>query len=138
MPSEVPYTTETWRPLAAEDIATVWELETVGEAYDDGVVEVDLSDIEAEWRQPDFDPSSMSVGVFTNHRLVAYAQVFQGRAEALVHPEHRGRGIGSDELEKVFELHGILTQMLLKLGRELLFAQDLPPHRLQPRRVANG
>ena len=84
-----------WRPLAAGDIVAVWELEAAGEAYDDGVVEVDLSDLEAEWSQPDFDTASMSVGVFTDHRLVAYAQVFQGRAEALVHPEHRGREIGS-------------------------------------------
>lgn len=84
-----------WRPLNAGDIGAVWELEAAGEAFDDGVVEVDLSDLEAEWDQPDFDFATMSVGVFTDGGLVAYAQVFQGRAEALVHPEHRGRGIGS-------------------------------------------
>ncbi len=83
------------RPLTAGDIIAVWELEAVGEAYDDGVVEVDLSDLEAEWRQPDFDPAIMSIGVFLGDQLVGYAQVFRGRAEALVHPEHRERGIGS-------------------------------------------
>ena len=37
----------------------------------------------------------MSVGVFSTGTLVAYAQVFLGRAEAMVHPGHRGKGIGS-------------------------------------------
>jgi len=63
--------------------------------YDDGTVEIDLSDLKAELRQPDFHVATMSVGVFAAHRLVAYAKVFQGRAEALVHPQHRGRGIGA-------------------------------------------
>lgn len=92
------------RPLTGDDIVAIWALESAGEAYDDGVVEVDLSDVQAEWRQPDFDPATMSIGVFWGDRLVAYAQVFRGRAEALVHPEHRGLGIGSALMRWTWEV----------------------------------
>ena len=92
------------RPLTTGDVNALWELETAGEVFDDGVVEVDLSDVEAEWRQPDFDPAVMSMGVFWDDRLVAYAKVFQGRAEALVHPKHRGEGIGSALMRWTWEV----------------------------------
>ena len=68
------------RALTTGDVNALWELEAAGEVFDDGVVEVDLSDLEAEWRQPDFDSSIMSIGVFWDDRLVAYAKVFQGNA----------------------------------------------------------
>jgi mycothiol synthase len=82
------------RPLALEDVSAVYGLEAAGEMFDDGVVEVDMADLEADWLRPDFDPATMSVGVFGAGSLVAYSQVFQGRAEGLVHPAHRGKGIG--------------------------------------------
>lgn len=82
------------RPLGYDDIAAVFALETIGETFDDGTPEVDLGDIESDWRRPDFSPAMMSTGVFHDGDLVAYATVFQGRAEALVHPRHRGRGLG--------------------------------------------
>ncbi|OFW57887.1 MAG: hypothetical protein A2133_01425 [Actinobacteria bacterium RBG_16_64_13] len=83
------------RRLTLGDVPAVYDLEAAGETFDDGIVEVDLSDLQADWGRPDFDPASMSVGVFFAGALVAYAQVFQGRAEALVHPAHRGKGIGT-------------------------------------------
>lgn len=83
------------RPLSLDDVPSVYELEAAGEAFDDGVAEADLSDMEADWSRPDFHPASMSVGVFSSGKLVAYAQVFLGRVEAMVHPQHRGKGIGS-------------------------------------------
>jgi GNAT superfamily N-acetyltransferase len=92
------------RALTMGDVNALWELEAAGEVFDDGMVEVDLSDLEAEWRQPDFDPSVMSIGVFRDDRLVAYAKVFQGRAEALVHPQHRGEGIGSALMRWTWEI----------------------------------
>jgi mycothiol synthase len=92
------------RPLTTGDLVAVCELEAAGEAFDDGVVEVDLSDLEADWLRPDFDPSTMSIGVFLLDELVAYAQVFQGRAEALVHPAHRGKGIGSALMRWTWEV----------------------------------
>jgi len=82
------------RSLTLDDIRDVYELEAAGEAFDDGMVEVELSDLRADWGRPDFHPDTMSVGVFTAGTLAAYAQVFQGKAEAMVHPDHRGNGIG--------------------------------------------
>jgi GNAT superfamily N-acetyltransferase len=84
-----------WRPLEKGDLPAVFALEAAGEAFDDGVVEVDLADLEADWRRPDFDARTMSVGVFGEDGLVAYAEVFLGRAEALVRPDHRGLGLGA-------------------------------------------
>jgi mycothiol synthase len=81
--------------LTAADVHAVYQLEAAGEAFDDGVVEVSESDLEADWSRPDFDPLTMSVGAFRGPRLVAYAEVFQGRAEALVQPEYRGLGLGA-------------------------------------------
>jgi mycothiol synthase len=83
------------RPLEWDDAEAVFRLEAGSEAYDDGDVEVALSDIEAEWRQPAFDLATMSVGVFDTDRLVAHADVIQKRAEAVVAPAYRGRGVGS-------------------------------------------
>jgi mycothiol synthase len=85
----------TWRPLAACDVHAVFELEATAEAFDDGVVEVCESDLEADWSRPDFAPESMSLGAFAAERLVGYALVFQGRGEAIVHPEYRGMGLGT-------------------------------------------
>jgi GNAT superfamily N-acetyltransferase len=84
-----------WRPLTAADLRAVCDLETAGEAFADGEVEIALADVEADWKRPGFDPARMSLGAFLGSRLIAYAQVFQGRAEALVHPDHWGKGLGT-------------------------------------------
>ncbi len=81
--------------MTGADLYGVYALEAAGEAFDDGVVEVSASDLEADWSRPDFDPLTMSMGAFSGPLLVAYAEVFQGRAEALVHPEYRGLGLGT-------------------------------------------
>jgi mycothiol synthase len=83
------------RPLTWDDVDAISRLERACEASDDGEAEIALSDVEAGWRRPAFDPATMSVGVFDADRLVAYAEVFQSRAEAAVAPAERGRGIGS-------------------------------------------
>jgi hypothetical protein len=54
----------TWRPLGMDDIQSVYELETLGETFAEGEVEIALADVEADWRMPDFDPVTMSMGVF--------------------------------------------------------------------------
>jgi ribosomal protein S18 acetylase RimI-like enzyme len=83
------------RPLTWDDVNAIFRLEQACETFDDGEAEIALSDVEAEWRRPAFDPATMSVGVFDADRLVAYAEIFQSRAEAAVAPAERGRGIGS-------------------------------------------
>jgi ribosomal protein S18 acetylase RimI-like enzyme len=84
-----------WRPLTAADTEAIYQLEAAGELFADGEVEIALADVKADWSRPDFDPMTMSLGAFAGPRLIAYAQVMQGRAEALVHPEYRGRGLGT-------------------------------------------
>jgi mycothiol synthase len=83
------------RPLTWTDVHAVFELERACEAFDDGVAEIALMDVEAEWRRPSFDLATMTVGVFDGDRLVAYGEVFRARAEAAVAPSARGRGLGS-------------------------------------------
>ncbi len=83
------------RPLTWDDLDAVFRLEQACEAFDDGEAEIALSDVEAEWRRPAFDPATMSVGGFDADPLGADADVFQSRAEAAVAPAERGRGIGS-------------------------------------------
>lgn len=82
------------RPLTAADLSAVYHLEAAGEAFDDEEVEVGPRDLETDWRRPGFDLASMSVRVFQGDDLAAYATVFKDRAEALVRPENRGRGMG--------------------------------------------
>ena len=81
-------------PLTPDDLHAVYELERVCQANDEGEAAIDLSDIEAGWRRPDFDLATMTCGVFADRALIGYAEVFNGRAEAAVLPEQRGRGIG--------------------------------------------
>jgi ribosomal protein S18 acetylase RimI-like enzyme len=83
------------RPLTWDDLGAVFELEHACETFDDGVAEIALIDVEAEWRRPSFDLATMTVGVFDDDRLVAYGEVFQTRAEAAVAPPARGRGLGA-------------------------------------------
>jgi mycothiol synthase len=83
----------TERALGPHDLEVVFEVERASQRHD-RIQGVGLSDIRAAWRRPGFDPATMSVGVFEDGRLVGYAEVFNGRAEATVRPEHRGRGIG--------------------------------------------
>ena len=84
-----------WRPLTAADAEAVYLLEAAGELYADGEVEIALADVQADWSRPGFDPMTMSLGAFAGPQLIAYAQVMHGRAEALVHPEYLGRGLGT-------------------------------------------
>ena len=84
-----------WRPLTAADRPAVHELVTASEAFADGVAESTESDLEASWDRPDIDLARMSLGGFVEGRLAAYAVAFQGRVEASVHPECRGRGLGA-------------------------------------------
>jgi len=83
------------RALTWDDVEAVFRIEQASEAFDDGLAEIELSDVEAEWRRPAFDLATMSVGVFDADRLLAYAEVFGTHAEAVVAPAERGRGLGA-------------------------------------------
>ncbi len=84
------------RPLQMADARPMFELFAASELADTGEVAVELEDIEGDWQRPSFDLAQESIGVFDGSRLVAAADVYKTRrAEATVHPDHRGRGIGT-------------------------------------------
>ena len=87
----------TCRPLNPADAHAVTDLTAACELHDTGEVQIELEDILGEWQRPSFDLATETVGVYDEQdRLVAYADVFQARrAEAYVHPDVRGRGLGS-------------------------------------------
>lgn len=85
----------TTRPMRQEDVDAVFALTSASELHDDGTTEIDRDDFVADWARPGFDLATMSIGVFDGDTLVAEAETYSGRADATVHPDHRGRGIGS-------------------------------------------
>jgi mycothiol synthase len=84
------------RPLTPADAAATFAVVAAAEEHDTGEVAVELEDIESDWQRPSFDLATESVGVFDGDLLVAAGEVYRGRrSEASVHPQHRGRGIGT-------------------------------------------
>jgi GNAT superfamily N-acetyltransferase len=83
------------RPMTQDDVPGIFIVVSECERAADGAAELAMSDVEADWRRPDFDPSTMSMGVFDGDELVATGEVFKGRAEVDVLPAYRGRGIGT-------------------------------------------
>lgn len=86
----------TQRPLQVDDAQAVFEVMLAQEEQDLDEVMIELADIVGDWGRPSFDVSASTVGVFHGDRLVAYGEVgTAGRCDAAVHPDHRGRGIGT-------------------------------------------
>lgn len=84
------------RPCRPGDVADVFALFAACEQHDVGEVCVELEDIEGDWQRPSFSLERDSVAVLDGDALVAAGEVWKGRrAEATVHPDHRGRGIGT-------------------------------------------
>jgi mycothiol synthase len=86
----------TERPLVPSDAAAVTEVMAAQQLADTGEVSIEEADIVADWQVPGYVVSEHAVGVFEGDRLVAYAEVVDnGRGDASVHPDHNGRGIGT-------------------------------------------
>jgi GNAT superfamily N-acetyltransferase len=98
------------RPLAATDAEAVLAVVAAAELADTGQVAIELEDIQGDWARGSFDLPTESIGVWDGDRLVASGEVFKGRrADAAVHPEYRGRGIGTwvaDWLEECARCRG--------------------------------
>jgi mycothiol synthase len=78
------------------DAHAVFELMAAQELHDVGEVSIEEADIVGDWGRPSYDVSASTVGVFAGDRLVAYAEIMGAdRGDAAVHPEQRGRGIGT-------------------------------------------
>lgn len=90
----------TARPATMADAGVVTDLVMACEDADDSEVMTDHEDVPSEWSRPSFDPSRDVLLVFEGEALVAYAEVHGARwAWGSVHPDHRGRGIGSALVE---------------------------------------
>ncbi|MBF4162939.1 GNAT family N-acetyltransferase [Nocardioides acrostichi] len=86
----------TSRPLAHTDARAVYEVMAAQERHDTGEVMIEEADIVADWQRPSHDLAASSVGVWSGERLVGYGELMGGdRCDAAVHPEQRGRGIGT-------------------------------------------
>jgi mycothiol synthase len=83
------------RPIRPDDLAQAVEIAAACEMEDSGTVEIDPSDLETGWARPEFDLDTMSIAVLEDDRMLAFGEVFRGRSEVDVHPNARGRGIGS-------------------------------------------
>ena len=86
----------TGRPLVMSDSSAVFEVMAAQELHDTGEVAIEEADIVGDWQRPSYDVSAGTFGVFEGDRLVAYAEYMgSSRGDAAVHPDHRGRGIGT-------------------------------------------
>ena len=84
------------RPLTHADARAVHELMAAQELADLGSVEIEEADIVADWSKPSHNLTERSIGVLDGERLVGYAELMGAdRADAAVHPDWRGRGIGT-------------------------------------------
>ena len=84
------------RPLKLDDAHAVFEVMAAQEAVDLDEVMIEEADIVGDWAQPSVDLATSTVGVFDGDQLIAYGEVGPaGRCDAAVHPDHRGRGIGT-------------------------------------------
>ena len=111
---------------------TMQELVAAAETVDVGEPAIEVEDIQGQWARPSFDLATESIGVFEGDRLVASADVFKGRrAETAVHPDHRGRGVGSWLAGWVGERVQAMRQYLLceRLLRETFDAVPEPATR---------
>jgi mycothiol synthase len=75
----------------------VYEVMAAQEALDMGEVMIEEADIVSDWSVPSFDITGSTIGVLDGEQLVAYGEVGAagGRCDAAVHPDYRGRGIGT-------------------------------------------
>ncbi|MEI7057203.1 GNAT family N-acetyltransferase [Nocardioides sp. CCNWLW239] len=85
------------RPLTLADAGAVTRVMAANELATLGEVHIEEADIVAEWQRPSFEVGPATVGVLApTGELVGYAECSGGaRADAAVHPDHWGRGIGT-------------------------------------------
>lgn len=84
------------RPLVPTDAQAVCDVVAAAERVDAGEAAIEVEDIQGDWARGSFDLATESIGVWDGDRLAASGEVFKGRrADASVHPDYRGRGIGT-------------------------------------------
>ena len=86
----------TSRPLQPSESRALFDLIAAQELHDTGSVDIEEADLISDWALPGYDLAASSLGVYADGQLVAYAEHMRNdRVDAAVHPEHRGRGIGT-------------------------------------------
>ena len=84
------------RPLELADSAAVTAVMAASELAVLGRVLIEEAYLLGDWNRPSFDLAASTVGVFDSDQLLGYAEISgEGRADAAVHPDHLGRGIGT-------------------------------------------
>lgn len=87
------------RPATTEDAEAVTALFVASELADNGAVDTTVDDLLGDWARPSFDLASDSLLALDAERVVGYADEFNQRAWVQVHPDARGRGIGTSLLQ---------------------------------------
>jgi mycothiol synthase len=82
-------------PAAVDDVEAVTALVADCEQHDLGEVLIEVEDLVGSWQRPSFDLAEQSALVRRGDRLAAYGEVSDARAQVYVHPDHRGRGLGT-------------------------------------------
>ena len=85
----------TSRAATIDDARTVVDLANAASRFDIGIDSLDLDDVRTAWESPTIDLELDTVIVLDGERVVAAAELDEERAEVEVHPDARGRGIGS-------------------------------------------
>ena len=102
------------RALTLDDAQAITDVIAADERANTGEVSIELADIVADWSRPSSDLGNRAVGVEYDGRLVAYVEAMGGfRGDANVHPDHWGRGIGT-------ELARWLRDMAAELGLDVI------------------
>jgi mycothiol synthase len=83
------------RPPRPDELDEISTLVTLCELADLGEKMITREDIRSLWAQPNFELARDAVVILDQRRIVARADTFRTRVEMSIHPEVRGRGIGT-------------------------------------------
>lgn len=83
------------RPMTENDVEAVTALIAACEIDLDGVSDVHTDDVASNFVRYGFDPALDAVVIRDGKDVVAWADLYNERAEADVHPAFRGRGSGA-------------------------------------------
>ena len=96
------------RAPTLDDLDDVIAVVESSEVAADGVADITYEDLHSDWERPSFELENDAVVVLDGSQIVAYAEVFKGRAWVHVHLDARDRGIGAALLRWTEERAGTL------------------------------
>lgn len=84
------------RSLTPADLDQVYAVYAADELANAGELSIEREDIDSDWSRPSFDLAADAIAVSHAGAIVAAGEIARhgNRAEAAVHPDHQGRGIG--------------------------------------------